>query len=335
MPEIGPDCGRQTPLVPSGAREAEGMLIAHDYRVARRVARTAIAVGNFDGVHRGHRLIIARALEAARNAGLDPILLTFEPHPTRVLAPERASPLITPLDRKLELLADAGLACTVVQFFDRRFASMSPRDFAREVLVGLRAQQVCVGTNFRFGKDRAGDGAALVDLGREFGFVAQVVPPLEHEGQPISSSRVRHALVAGELPLAEALLGRRFDFDGLVVEGDRRGRLLGFPTANVRTAVEALPKNGVYAVMARVLGTEDETWMRGVMNIGVRPTFAAGPSVEVHLLDVNRDLYGATLRVECVARLRDEMRFDRVETLRAQIARDIEAARAALATETK
>jgi riboflavin kinase/FMN adenylyltransferase len=252
-----------------------------------------------------------------------------------VLAPDRASPLLTGLDRKLELIAETGVAATVVQVFDRRFAAMSPREFVQEVLLGLRAREVYVGANFHFGRDRAGNGEVLTSLGRELGFDTRVVASLEDASETISSSRVRRALAEGELVLAQRLLGRRFDIDGLVVSGDRRGRLLGFPTANLRTAVEALPRDGVYAVRARVLGEAAEPWQLGVMNIGVRPTFTAGRSIEVHLLDVAPELYGATLRVECVARLRDEQRFDGIDALRAQIARDVESARAALATEER
>lgn len=311
------------------------MYLAHDYRVARRSSGTAVAIGNFDGVHRGHRVILDRALAGAAEHRVDPVVLTFEPHPTRILAPERAAPLLTGLDRKLELIADTGIVCTVVQMFDRKFSAMSPREFAREVLLGLRVREIYVGSNFHFGKDRAGNGEVLAELGREMGFQAIVIPPLDHQGEPISSSRVRAALAQGDLVAATEMLGRRFDLDGLVVEGDRRGRLLGFPTANVRTAVEALPRDGVYAVWSRVLGDPSERWLRGVMNIGVRPTFAAGRSIEVHLLDTDREIYGATLRVECVARLRDEMKFDGIDALRAQIARDAESARTLLATEDR
>ncbi len=309
------------------------MWIAHDYRVARRGAGTAVAIGNFDGVHRGHREILRRVIEGAKAHRVDPVVLTFEPHPTRILAPERASALITGLDRKLELIAEAGIACTVVQLFDRRFSSQSPREFAHEVLLGLRAREIYIGADFHFGKDRAGNGAVLTELGAEMGFVCNVVDPVAHEGAPISSTRIRRALADGDLSLANALLGRKFDIEGLVVEGDRRGRLLGFPTANLRTQVEALPRDGVYAVRVRVLGGAEEKWMLGVMNIGLRPTFAAGRSIEVHLLDTERELYGATLRVECVARLRDEKKFDGIDSLRAQIARDVAEARRVHASE--
>lgn len=309
------------------------MWIAHDYRTARRSAGTAVAIGNFDGVHRGHREILRRVIEAARARQIDPIVLTFEPHPVRLLAPERASLLLTGLDRKLELVREAGIVCTVVQMFDRHFSSQTPREFANDVLRGLRAREVYMGADFHFGKDRAGNGPVLAQLGLELGFATTVVEPVGHRGTPISSTRVRAALADGDLDLTSELLGRRFDLDGLVVEGDRRGRLLGFPTANVRTQVEALPSDGVYAVRARVLGSASEPWLNGVMNLGVRPTFAAGRSIEVHLLDTSRDLYGATLRVEVVSRLRDEQRFDGIEALRQQIQQDVARARQVLTSE--
>jgi len=313
--------------------EASFMLVVHDYRFARRERPTALVIGNFDGVHRGHREILRSAVAQARTHELDAVLITFEPHPTRVLAPDRASPLLTPIDRKLELLAAAGIECCVVQTFDRAFSMLGPREFARYVLLGLRAADVFIGANFRFGKDRAGDGPLLESLGQELGFRAHVVPAVLQGDEVISSSRVRRALADGDLPLVEAMLGRRFDFDGLVVQGDRRGRQIGFPTANLDTGVEALPRDGVYAVRVfnRRNGPADVLAMDGVMNIGVRPTFRAGRSVEVHILDRDEELYGATLRVECIARVRDEMRFDGVEALRAQIQADVVRARTVLA----
>ena len=303
------------------------MQIYHDHRVARRSRRTALAVGNFDGVHIGHRHLLATVREAAARIGGDAVVLTFEPHPTRVLAPERASALITGLDRKLELLAAEGLDAAVVLRFDHSFAAQSPRDFVASVIAGLGAREVFVGADFRFGHDRSGDGAVLAAMGADFDFSAQVVPQVtDVEGAVVSSSRVRKCLAEGDLATAKRLLGRDFDLDGLVVQGDRRGRTLGFPTANLATPCEALPRDGVYAARVRALGGDGREHP-AVLNIGHRPTFRAGRSVEAHLLDGDHALYGRTLRVTFVARLRDERRFDGVDALVAQIRRDVDDAR--------
>jgi riboflavin kinase/FMN adenylyltransferase len=309
------------------------MWTAHDYRTARCARATAVAIGNFDGVHLGHRALIARALSEAAAMDGEAVVLTFEPHPTRVLAPERCPPRITGADRRLELFAALSVDGVIVQGFDRAFASMSPELFSREVLLGLRAKVVIVGENFHFGKDRAGDGHALRSFGESLGFRTEVLGAvLDERGAMISSSKIRAALAEGELDRVRAMLGREFDFDGRVVLGDQRGRTLGFPTANVRTDVEALPRDGVYAVRACVVGdgAACSASMDGVMNIGVRPTFSAGRSIEVHLFDRDVDLYGRLLRVTCVARLRDERKFDGIDALRAQIAQDARDARAAL-----
>ena len=306
------------------------MFTAHDFRAARRGAPTALAIGNFDGVHRGHRHLIDRVKDAARALGGESVALTFDPHPTRVLAPDRASPLVVGLDRKLELLAETGVDATVVQRFDLSFASQSPLEFAEHVVLGLRAREVFVGEDFRFGRNREGNGATLVALGAQLGFRAHVVTPLEEGAIPVSSSRVRRALADGDLGLAKLLLGRDYDLDGLVITGHRRGRTLGFPTANLATECEALPRDGVYAVRASVLGLDGPKDHPAVMNLGSRPTFRAGRSLEAHLLDADVDLYGRTLRVTFAARLRDERRFDGIDALRAQITADVAAARAAL-----
>jgi riboflavin kinase/FMN adenylyltransferase len=309
------------------------MWIAHDYRTARCARATAVAIGNFDGVHRGHRALIERALEESAAFGGESVVLTFEPHPARVLAPDRSPPRITGADRRLELFAALAVDGVIVQGFDRAFASMSPELFAREVLLSLRAKVVIVGENFHFGKDRAGDGEALRALGERFGFRTEVLRSvLDDGGEIISSSKIRAALADGQLDRVHAMLGRQFDFDGRVVRGAQRGRSLGFPTANLRTDVEALPRDGVYAVRVALIDQDDrrgET-MDGVMNIGVRPTFSAGRSIEVHLLDQSLDLYGRLLRVTCVGRLRDERKFDGIEALQAQIAQDVRDARLVL-----
>lgn len=306
------------------------MDVFHDHRVARRTRRTAIAIGNFDGVHRGHQHLLQVVRAAAARIGGDAVALTFEPHPTRVLAPTRARPVLTGIDRRLELLAAQGLDAAVVLRFDQGFAAQSPREFVANVLVSLRAQEVYVGDDFRFGRDRAGDGAALAALGQDHDLSAQVVPQLlDEDGAPMSSSRVRERLAEGDLDGAKRLLGRPFDLDGVVIAGQRRGRTLGFPTANLATPCEALPKDGVYAAWVRVLGDDAPAWP-AVLNLGVRPTVGAGRSIEAHLLDADRELYGRTLRVTFASRIRDERRFDGLEALVAQIRRDADEARARL-----
>jgi riboflavin kinase/FMN adenylyltransferase len=310
------------------------MLIAHDPRVARLSRPVALAIGNFDGVHRGHLHIFQRVREAAERFQGTALALTFDPHPTRVLAPERASALLTGLDRKLELMAAAGLDATIVQRFDLSLSSQPAREFVETVLVPLRVREVFIGADFHFGHNREGNGALLRELGKTLGFVAHVIHPVTLDDQTISSSRIRRALAEGDLGVARAMLGRPFDLDGLVVMGHQRGRTLGFPTANLVTPCEALPRDGVYAVRVNVLGEDaSRAQLAGVMNLGSRPTFRAGRSLEVHLLDTDQDLYGRTLRVTFFARLRDERRFDGIDALRAQIARDVDDARRALSAE--
>ncbi len=262
------------------------------------------------------------------------VLLTFEPHPTRILNPDRAPKRITGADRRLELFAEAGIDLAIVQGFDRDFAAMSPERFARDVLGSLQAKVILVGENFHFGKDRAGDGVVLRALGESLGFRTEIVAPVNEGDWMISSTGVRDSLAQGQLSRVRAMLGRHFDFDGRVVQGDQRARTLGFATANLRTDVEALPQDGVYAVRAKILTAVDteqkEQWFTGVMNIGHRPTFHAGRAIEVHLIDRQLQLYGHLLRVQCIARLRDEQKFASVPALVAQIKVDVAQARASV-----
>lgn len=289
-----------------------------------------MTLGNHDGVHLGHRALLAAARERAGREGLAVTAVTFDPHPSVVLAPDRAPPLLTTMARRRELLLALGADEVTVLRFDRELASTSPEAFAEEVLVGrLAAESVVVGPDFRFGRGRAGDVAALGALGAAHGFDVITVPPVTLDGEAVSSTRVRAALARGEVREAARLLGRVHDVDGSVVRGDGRGRSIGVPTANLDCDPILLPADGVYAVVVRVHGERE--LLRGVANLGVRPTFAAGRSVEVHLFDVDRDLYDARVRVGFVERLRAEQRFDGVEALKAQIARDAERARASLA----
>jgi riboflavin kinase/FMN adenylyltransferase len=288
----------------------------------------ALLIGNFDGVHRGHQQLIRLAIEAAKQFGGEAVALTFDPHPTRILSPEHAPPLLTTLARKRELLLEAGLDEVIVQPFTTDFSTLSPEAFIQTTLAHFNIRTIFVGQDFRFGKDREGTHETLTELGQRFKYRTEIVPSIQIEGEVVSSSRIRQALRGGDLKTAETLLGRPFGFDGQVIRGDGRGRTLGFATANLLTQTEALPKDGVYAVRVRLLQNNGGTTSaQGVMNIGTRPTFAAGRSIEVHLLDFNQDLYDQTLRVECVSRLRDEQKFENIEALRTQIGRDIEQAR--------
>lgn len=288
-----------------------------------------MAIGNFDGVHHGHRAVIAQALTMARAQGLAPLVLTFDPHPAVVLG-RGALPALTTLERKLDLLCrESPELKVVVEPFTRELADSEPAEFARRLLVdALGAKVVLVGENFRFGRGRAGDFARLEQLGAELGFHAKAAA-LEGDARgPISSTRIRAALEAGDLAEVEALLGRPHALTGLVVQGQGKGRSIGVPTANLSGFEEALPPHGVYAVL--VDEKRDDGFVAlasGVANFGVRPTLGAGPSFEAHLFELSRDLYGRTLRVHLLGRLREERKFSGLDELRAQIARDAAAAR--------
>lgn len=299
------------------------------------MTRTLCAIGNFDGVHRGHRAVLARAANDARDAGLSPVLLTFDPHPAVALG--RTPPaLLTLLPRKIELVKRIDPALRVaVKHFDRAFASLGPEEFVRDVLVGeLGVARVVVGRNFRFGKGRQGDLAKLAELGAAHGFVAQATELFGDEKGPWSSTRVREAIAEGDLEEAERVLGRPHAISGRVVEGDKRGRAIGFPTANLVEVEEARPPHGVYAVLVdRIDESGRATRLaKGVANLGLRPTFETTPAIEAHLFDFSGDLYGERLRLHFIARLRPEQRFSSLDELKAQIANDASQARAILAS---
>lgn len=292
-------------------------------------ARSCAVPGNHDGVHRGHRALVEAAVAHARPRGLRVVALTFDPHPMHALGKDRAPARLTTNARRVELLLGAGCDDVHVANFDAAFAAQSPETFVDEVLVRtLHAQAIVLGPDFRFGAKRAGDIALLEQLGRARDFEVVPLPPLCEDGAPISSSRVRASVADGDVSGAARLLGRVHDVDGVVILGAQLGRTLGFPTANLRPAEVLLPADGVYAVVVRRLGDPSAPLLGGVANLGVRPTLGAGRSVEVHLFGWSGDLYGAPLRVGFVTRLRDERRFDGLEALTAQIARDAAEARA-------
>lgn len=293
--------------------------------------RHVVAVGVFDGLHRGHQRVVAEARDAA---GAGPLAVaTFDPHPAEVLDPARAPLLIATLDQRLEGLAALGVDVARVVTFDAALAAESAESFVRRVLVaGLGASSVVVGEGFRFGHDRAGDVALLARLGARLGFGVRAVAPYGEDGR-ISSTRVRAALARGDVEAARGLLGHAFTLRGVVARGDARGRELGFPTANLAVAArQALPAHGVYAALAR---TPDGATRPAATSVGVRPQFydRAATLVEAHLLGFDGDLYGATLDLAFVARLRDEARFSNVNALAAQIGTDVEATGRRLAAE--
>ena len=288
--------------------------------------RRAVAIGVFDGLHLGHRSVLADLARRASAQHLTPAVLTFDPHPLAVISPEHAPLLLTTLGQRLERFADAGVDLVAVVEFDDEIRWLSPADFVTTVLVdGLGAGLVMVGTDFRFGRDRQGDAEALVALGREHGFDTEIVS-LVGDGEPVSSSHIRRLVASGDVVSAAQLLTRPHEVIGTVVAGEGRGRTIGVPTANVAVPPGvALPAHGVYAVTA---SSDGDQWLHGVANLGVRPTFdGANETLEVHLLDTETDLYGAELRVRFIDRIRDEQRFADVDSLVAQIAADIATAR--------
>ncbi|MGA7523926.1 MAG: riboflavin biosynthesis protein RibF [Acidobacteriaceae bacterium] len=293
---------------------------------------TVAAIGNFDGVHRGHQEVIGRVLERARGLGTRAIAVTFDPHPTAVLHPERAPKLITPMPQRLRLLADTGLDATVVLPFTREFSMQSAREFAEGVLCrALRVVEVHEGDTFRFGHDAAAGIAELRELGRELGFGVMSHGALRVRGVAVSSSEVRRRIAAGQLGMARALLGRPFSVVSTAARGRGVGAKLTTPTINLAPYRELLPPHGVYVTRVRLGDSADAPLLDAVTNAGERPTFdGAGYAVESHLLDGPPPVeVTETTPVEVcfLMRLREERRFPSPEALRAQIGRDVERAR--------
>ncbi|HEY7376272.1 MAG TPA: bifunctional riboflavin kinase/FAD synthetase [Polyangia bacterium] len=292
----------------------------------RSEARLALAIGNFDGVHRGHAALLAEARARAAHRGGRSAVLTFTPHPARLFAPDRAPPLIMSLERRLELVAEAGIDVAIVEPFTRAFATIEAPAFVHDVLArDLGARDVVVGYDFSFGRGRAGDTRMLAELGAAHGIEVAVIPPISLGGVPCSSTRVRQLVAAGETEAAGKLLGRPFELEGPVARGAGRGRGLGFPTANVVAEGELRPKLGIYAARARVLdGPLAGTSRAAALSVGTNPQFAGeGVTIEAYLLDFDGDLYDRRLRLEVGARLRDEQRFPSIDALIAQIRADV------------
>jgi riboflavin kinase/FMN adenylyltransferase len=283
---------------------------------------TVVTIGNFDGVHLGHQKILAGVLERAHATDLMAAVLTFYPHPARILRPEAAPPLLSTLSQRLAAFEAAGMDAALVLKFDVELAKVSAEDFARVYLVEtLKARAVMVGGNFRFGHRQAGDVKLLEELGRRQNFEVHVVPPVVADGVLVSSSAIRQALREGRVEEAAWLLGRPFALEGEIQPGSGQGRMLIVPTLNLATEQECLPKTGVYATQTLVEGKK----YYSATNVGVRPTFDGKRlAIESHLFDFSRNLTSGPMKVCFHARLRDEQKFSGPEALREQVLRDIE-----------
>lgn len=281
-----------------------------------------LALGNFDGLHRGHQKIIERIRRSAADRGTTALVLTFDPHPPRVVRPDKAPPLLMTMPQKLAALDKAGLHGAAVVRFTEAFSRLTPEQFVRQVLADwLRVSEVWVGADFLFGHERAGTFSVLRSLGAQYGFRAEKIDPVRYKEFVVSSTRIRRLIAEGRVDEAGALLGHHYAIDGIVTRGAGRGRTLGFPTANLSTDNELVPPTGVYATAAELHGTR---WP-AVTNIGVRPTFESSGAVvvETHVLGLAADVYDARLSLSFIQRLRDERKFADVDALREQIAADV------------
>jgi riboflavin kinase/FMN adenylyltransferase len=296
----------------------------HDRRL--NVAASVLTMGNFDGLHVGHQCLVKSTVDEAARLEVPSVVLTFEPHPLKVLAPDRSPKLILTHKDKMQQLQCYGVGVVVIQPFDAAFAQLTPAEFVNEFLVQrLRAKKVWIGSDFRFGRGRKGCADDLLRFGTEWGFEVGVIDPILVRGVRVSSSRVRQLLEAGRVDEVEPFLGRYHFVSGNVVGGQRRGRALGFPTANISSRTELIPPDGVYATFTEVAGERHLS----VSNIGTNPTFGDGPrTIESFILGFDRDIYGEAVKIFFVKRIRDERRFASADQLVVQMHEDISRARA-------
>lgn len=303
------------------------MVIYRDLeQINRNLIRPVVTIGNFDGVHRGHQQLFQLLKDRAQALGGQAVVITFDPHPIKIMQPERQLPLLTTTEQKLRLLAALELDVVIVHPFSREFGALPARDFVQHYLVDrLGVLEVIIGHDYRFGRNREGNINLLRQLGAEKGFRVRVVDAIRIDDTVVSSTLIRQLIKAGEVKRAQVFLGRPYEVTGEVIHGYGRGsRLLGYPTANLKVDNELLPATGIYAVRATLAGKTYDA----VANIGVCPTFGNQElTLEVHILDFQEDIYGQRLAVEFVARLREERRFNDVAALVAQIERDVAAAR--------
>ena len=288
----------------------------------------SVTLGNFDGIHVGHQALIKNAVDDAKRLGIRSAVLTFEPHPLRVLAPERAPKMLLTHKDKMQLLQSLGVDFVVIQQFDRSFAAIGAEQFVGKFLVErLRAKKVWVGKDLRFGKGRVGDIDKLRAWGSQLGFDVGMVEPVMVCGERVSSSRIRELIGTGEMAAVRPMLGRYFSVSGKVVSGHRRGRELGFPTANIASRAEIVPRDGIYATLLHL----GDQVLPSVTSIGLNPTFGAGPrTIESYIFYFDREIYGEPVKLSFVARLRDEKSFATVDSLIEQIRLDVADAQSTL-----
>lgn len=303
------------------------MIIARDIEEIKDViAGSCVTIGNFDGVHKGHQKLIRLACSRAKAQGLTSVVVTFDPHPLRVLRSDRTPPFITLTRQKLELISQYGPEVCLLLNFTMEMAKLAPEDFVKKYLLeGVKMKEMIIGYDYHLGKGRAGNFETLTELGKKHGFTVDRLDPVSIEDAIVSSTRIRDLVQAGHVWQARPLLGRFYQVMGEVVHGmNRGGRLLGFPTANLKLMDELFPKPGVYAIWVEV----DNEVYKGVANIGKNPTFGNDAlSVEAHLLDFNGDLYGREIMVHFVQRIRDEKKFSGIDELKERITLDAELGR--------
>jgi riboflavin kinase/FMN adenylyltransferase len=287
-----------------------------------------LAIGVFDGVHRGHQAVISTSAQHARSVNGTPVVVTFDPHPMKVLRPEEAPHLLTATRHKIKLIRHLGVQHLLIIKFEKTFSATAPEDFVRQLATNSKPlREICVGHEWSFGKDRRGNLALLKKLGAQFDFEVVGIPAVTlTNGELVSSTAIRHAIEAGDLAKAANMLGHEYTILGTVVRGDHLGKKIGFPTANLSAHSEQFPPNGVYFAQARL----ESVAYPGVINLGYRPTVSSGKServLEIHLLDFNNDIYGKDLEVRFVRYLRPEQKFESLDALAAQIGLDVQEAR--------
>ncbi len=309
------------------------MEIEHELAGVTAQGKTLLAIGVFDGVHAGHRYLLEHLQQQAAEANLLSGVVTFSPHPQSVLHPARGLPWLSDLDDRVTVLQQLGLDIVLVLTFTPKLAQLSAGDFISLLKKYLRMQGIMVGPDFVLGRGGEGDISLLRTLGDEMGFTVHVIPPFTIEGEVVSSTLIRQALARGDMERVEKLMGRRFYLKGKVITSDRRGRLLGFPTANLDMKPEqALPGNGIYATITQVNGKR----LPSATNIGTRPTFGEGQRmVETYLLNYKGDLYGKQITVQFVRKVRDEQRFPSADELVVQMKKDVQEVGAILARDSK